>query len=262
LSTSITYRLFFLFSVVLLTTGSWVFGTSYLNEISVIVLAISLGLFSLANRDTVRREVDQISYQVVAKSGMINLIFRPFHTLEALDFKKIIATNVFVLSGLILFGVLNLLYVTSLVSATAQTLSIINGVSIFSLFVTQIGGWFFQSCMIYMFAFILGAVQPFSTYLTLLASSYVGFLIVSLITIPINVYFIPSQINAEDFRTLLQGSLLHGVLGKSGEYWSLTLVSFGIYTHEQSFTIPKSLLVSILPSVGLLLFKVIFSTFF
>jgi hypothetical protein len=261
LSISSIYRLFFTFSLILLLLGLWLFGTSYLNEISVVSLAVVLGFFCLAYFST-DREVSEISSKVSRRSGIINLLFRPFLTLETLDFNKIIATNFLILSGLIFFGVLNLLYVTNHIKANTQAISIINGVSIFSLIITQIGGCFFQACMIYMLAFILRAEQSFNTYLTLVASGYVGFLIVSIITIPINFYFISSEINPEDFKALMENSFLHGALGKAGEYWSLTLISFGIYSCEQSFTISKSLLVSIFPSVGLLLFKLVFSALF
>jgi len=109
-----------------------------------------------------------------------------------------------------------------------------------------------------MFAFILGANRSFNTYSYIVGFAYVVFLISSLVTLFLNLYFIPENLTPQEFNQLMTGSMLHGMIGKAGEYWALMLIAAGIYFSENSFSISKSLFISVFPSALILILKLIF----
>lgn len=137
---------------------------------------------------------------------------------------------------------------------------IITTIGFLNILIAQLGGFFFQSVLIYMLAYILNCKYEFNFYLKLVGISYMGFLIASAVTVLINVFYIPSGLIATDLKILIEESLAHRILSKIGEFVVLALISFGIFYHER-FSILKSPLVALLPSFLLLMFNQLFNTF-
>jgi hypothetical protein len=170
-------------------------------------------------------------------------------------------TVAIVLVGILFFGILNSQMIYNLMDASDNVIIMAKGITFFTLIITQVGGWFVQSCFIYMLSFILGGNKPFNNYLALVGFAYIGFFITSVLTILINAFFVPDQLNPFEFKELIEQSMLHGIIGKAGEYWSLALISAGIFFLEDSFSWIKSIFISLLPNFTLLSLKFVFSYF-
>jgi len=123
-----------------------------------------------------------------------------------------------------------------------------------NILIAQLGGFFFQSILIYMLAFILNGNHDFNFYIKLVGISYIGFLIASTVTVIINVFYIPNDLIATDLNVLIEESITHRILSKIGEFFVLAIISFGIFFHEK-FSVIKSLIIAILPSFLLLMFN-------
>lgn len=111
-----------------------------------------------------------------------------------------------------------------------------------------------------MLSYILNGKQKFEVYLLIVGIAYIGYFTISLLTLIINYFYIPQGIDPESFGTLIQNFKIVSIIGKSGEYWVLTIVAIGIARIEK-FDPIKSILISFLPNFGLLFFKELYSLF-
>lgn len=109
-----------------------------------------------------------------------------------------------------------------------------------------------------MLAVIFGTKKQLNSYLKIVGFAYIGFLILTIFSMLVNVYFVPNNIPLEDFKRTFDQSFVHGWMGKSGEYIVLSLISLGIYNTDD-FSFPQSIVVSVLPTVLLLVMKLLFN---
>jgi hypothetical protein len=114
----------------------------------------------------------------------------------------------------------------------------------------QIGGWLYQSLMVYLIAIVLGTRISFKRYLTFVGISYVGFLISTIISLFLNVVII-------DFSLLEENVMLRYTVGKFGEAFTLILLAFFIYYNEERFSLLRSCIVACLPTAVIILVQII-----
>lgn len=114
----------------------------------------------------------------------------------------------------------------------------------------QIGGWLYQSLMVFFIAIIFGTKISFKKYLAFVGISYTGFLISTLISLVLNVLII-------DFSILEENELLRYTIGKFGEAFTLILLAFFIYYNEERFSLFKSCCVACIPTVIIILIQLI-----
>lgn len=246
---------FFVLSVLYLVSGVLLLGVDHLNNISAGALLLAgASFFLLFNEPT--KNLTTTDGDI--KLSVINSIFRPFAVARSANAKSLGRLSIIILSLNFLMGVVALFLITSKISSTQSLVSTINTVGVLTLVVTQLGGWFFQSCLIYMLAFILDAKAVFEKYLSVVGVGYVGFLILTCLNIGLNEIYIPENISAEEFNSLLSVSLAHGIIGKTGEYWALTVIAATIYCLEDEFTLKKSIFVTVVPSFLLISLKIAF----
>jgi len=114
----------------------------------------------------------------------------------------------------------------------------------------QIGGWLYQSLMVFFIAIIFGTEISFKKYLAFVGISYTGFLISTLISLLLNVLII-------DFSLIEENVLLRYTVGKFGEAFTLILLTFFIYYNEKKFSLFKSCCVACIPTVIIILIQLI-----
>ena len=246
--------LFFLFALLYLTIGIILFGLPQLNNVSIGAITLSLVTIILIFQGEQSKEATLSP----APLPFYGIVFHPINTVKHLQVNNLSGMAIGVLIANFVLGIIGLLLVTNKISATDRIITSLNSIGILSLLITQVGGWFFQACLIYMLAYLLGAKATFEKYLVLVGLGYVGFLLLTLSTIIINYFYLPAEVSPDEFNELLSHSMLHGMIGKAGEYWTLAIIAAGIFYIEDNFSIRKSLLASVLPSLLLLSLKILF----
>jgi hypothetical protein len=114
----------------------------------------------------------------------------------------------------------------------------------------QVGGWLYQSLMVFFIAVILGTKLSFKKYLSFVGLSYMGFLISTLLSLFLNVLII-------DFSFTEDNVSLRYAIGKFGEALAMILLVFFIFYNETRFGLVKSCLTACLPTVVVILFQII-----
>lgn len=135
---------------------------------------------------------------------------------------------------------------------------IVKALNVTSIIITQFGGFCIQAILIYMLAVIFGSEKPLNAYLKIVGFSYIGFVVLTIISITINYFFVVNYKSLTDFNITYEKSIFYNWLGKSGESLVLILISLGIYNSDK-FSLPKSFVIATLPTILLLLLKTIFS---
>lgn len=182
-------------------------------------------------------------------------VFQLFYFLENKRCKKIVFSILFFT---LFFGFLNAwLIIYERANINESQKNILATMLISTLGITQFGGWFFQTVLIFMLSTVMGAKKRFNTYLKIMGISYFGFLVLSIFTLILNYFSIPKNVSLNDFNLLMKDSPIYLVAGKSGEFLVLATAAAGISNYEK-FSPMKSLLICCVPSMLLLLFKSLF----
>jgi len=114
----------------------------------------------------------------------------------------------------------------------------------------QIGGWMYQSLMVYFIAVIFGSRIRFKKYLTFVGIAYIGFLVSTFLSLIMNMLIY-------DYSIIGQNILLRYTIGKFGEAFTLILLSFFIYYNEENFSLIKSCLIACLPTLVIILLQIL-----
>jgi hypothetical protein len=114
----------------------------------------------------------------------------------------------------------------------------------------QMGGWLYQSLMVYFIAVILGTEISFKRYATFVGISYIGFLLSTLMSLVLNTMVI-------DFSIIEENVLLRYTVGKFGEALTLILLAFFIYYNERKFSLIKSCFIACFPTAIIILFQIV-----
>lgn len=158
-------------------------------------------------------------------------------------------TVFFIIVANALINIINIVYISDMVIFEIETQkTIFRYVPIATVIIAQVGGWFFQTVLIFILAELLGASKPFSYYLKILGFSYIGFLISSTIGFLYNVFAIKKEISISELQSIIYGSMEHIILGKYGEYLTLSIAAYLIYLSD-NLSEKKSLTISIIPSI-------------
>jgi len=113
----------------------------------------------------------------------------------------------------------------------------------------QVGGWLYQSLMIYFIAVVFGTKTVFRNYLIFAGIAYLGFLISTLLSLILNILIFDLSLVEED-------ELLRYTIGKFGEAFTLILMAFFIYYNEEKFNLFKSCCIACLPTVIIILIQI------
>ncbi|MEW5842839.1 MAG: hypothetical protein AB1775_06220 [Bacteroidota bacterium] len=236
----------------------YIFGNENIHVYSAIAQLISLLLCYLVYDP----EVDSLNKNALNETKQFSIKHYFDTDINLLNKKQITYFIIAVLLFNVIFAVWNLYIITSKIPLTNDNsesiIAMFKALSITTIIITQFGGFAIQSIIIFMLSIIMGSNNHLNTYLKIVGFSYIGFVLLTLILICINTFLIPNQISLSDFNTTFEKSLLHGWLAKSGEYLVLFLISLGIYNSDK-FSFPKSIFITIFPSILLTSFQLFFS---
>lgn len=219
------------------------FSTSYHNN-SLLSIVVSIFFIFLINNLTRGKleiqKIDKLSYQKLFRS----LLDMKFKTL----FISIVVFNVLVnLCGFYILQ--NKIDYTSFVT-TSLPFSVKNYITLsttLTIIMAQVGGLFLQAVLIYCLIILLDININFNETLKITTISYLGFLITSICLFFINLYTFKSEIILpNDIEMNIKSSFIIPVIGKFGEYLTLSLVTF--YLLNKNISFKKSLFVSVFPS--------------
>jgi hypothetical protein len=257
------FILFFLILSLTYTFLILLFNGNYAHLISLIAQVIALGalhfLYVSSNEAQVKEDNSQLSFL----QNLKKLIITPFILLKSIKDRNYSKEVFIVVIGNAILGVMNILSVSSKIDfeiTTEQSASIKN-IFIFTntigVALTQVGGWLFQSYLVYMLSVIVGGTGVFKDYLKLIGLAYIGFFILSIVLLVFNYWYLPDNLSSAQFTLVMKESLIHKILGKIGEFWTLTLISFGLFNLEK-FSFSKCVMVSFVPSFLLLVLNEFF----
>lgn len=220
-------------SCVFLFTFLSLFGTEDFHLFSVVSLMLSILMINFLGEKSI--EADKIS-----------IIKNNYHRILN---EKIV---LLIITANALINIINIVYISDMVIFELETQkTIFRYVPIATVVIAQIGGWFLQAVLIFILAELLGASKPFSYYLKILGFSYIGFLISSMLGFFYNVFVIEKGINISELQSIVYGGMVHILLGKYGEYLTLSITAYLIYLSD-NLSEKKSLTISIIPSVVVL----------
>ena len=112
--------------------------------------------------------------------------------------------------------------------------------------------------MIHFLAVVFNGSKPIGSYFKIVGLSYTGFLIGAVISLFYSLFTLPTtSIPIEEFNSMMNNSLVPKLIGKNAEFISLILIAYGLCKLER-FTLFKSLLIILIPSVVLILLKILF----
>ncbi|GJQ06640.1 hypothetical protein CAPN010_07980 [Capnocytophaga cynodegmi] len=224
---------FFVLSCVFLFAFLSLFGTENFHSISLISLVSSILIINFLGEKSI--ETDKF-----------NIIKNNYHRiLNGKIVLLIIIANA-------LINIINVIYISDMVTFELETQkTIFRYVPIATVVIAQIGGWFLQAVLIFILAELLGASKPFSYYLKILGFSYIGFLISSIIGFIYNLSVIERGISVSKLQSIVYGRMEHIILGKYGEYLTLSIAAYLIYLSD-NLSEKKSLTISIIPSIVVL----------
>ena len=114
----------------------------------------------------------------------------------------------------------------------------------------QIGGWLYQSVLVYLIAVILGTCLRFRDYLIFVGIAYSGYLLSTLLSLIMNLLVF-------DLQLLESNAEIRFAIGKFGEAFTLILLAFFIYFNEEKFSLIKSCLIACIPTAIIILFQII-----
>ena len=81
-----------------------------------------------------------------------------------------------------------------------SVLKIVKVLNITSIIITQFGGFCIQGILIFMLAVVCGSDKSLNSYLKIVGFSYIGFLLLTICSIFINIEFVPANIPLSEFQ--------------------------------------------------------------
>ncbi|MFC3560517.1 hypothetical protein [Pedobacter jamesrossensis] len=251
---SFTYRpflFFYLFSTLAIAGCIIFFNDLSMNFYSVCIQFLGMILTGLFFR--------KLPNIVARESGRgFERKFSVFYLLNKADNKEAKNLVFSILGATLVLGFINAwLIIFWKTDIDANQRSLLSTIFFSTLGITQFGGWFFQTVLIYMVSVVLGAKKPFGFYLRIMGISYVGFMFLAAFTLLLNYYYIPDHVTLQDFNNLIRSSPVYIIAGKSGEFLVLAMVGAAIANYE-NFTPLKALLIGCIPSIMLLVFNGLF----
>jgi hypothetical protein len=239
---------FLIISAVSFTITIYSCGNEYLNFFS-----ICSQLFSIC---VIGAFYDTKTPKLYNKNLSLNSI-NPYLIVKHINLKNINIYVILILVFTIVFGLVNTYVIVNRLEIDQNTNNFLKIISYTSLGITQFGGWFFQSVLIYTLSNIIGSKLLFNTYLKIVGIAYIGFLLLSVFTLLYNLISLPQNISIENFNELVKNSLVYSISGKVSEFFVLSIIACGISANEH-FKPTTSLFICFLPSCLLLTFKYIF----
>ncbi len=233
-------------------------NTNQVHEISLISILFSGLIFYFLPVDP----YDDYELSVIRKPHFYEVLIKPFYVMKSISKYDLTLITASVLILNLVGGIIAMLVVSEKISGNERLIEIVTNISLLSMVITQIGGWFLQACLVYMFSFIIGGDGSFNKYLMIVGIGYTGFMILSYILIGVNIIIFPNEIGLNEFNETTANSSIHMILGKAGEYYTLTLIAAGVYNLERRFSLFKCTIISVAPSFLLLLFKQLFGMIF
>lgn len=246
------YSFYFVFISIVFILLIWNFGTKEVHLISITSIILTSTLYVLADKNIIVDKVKKLHS------------FSLFNLIKIYNRRGGFKFAIFIVIGSVIVGIISIHFLTKKLNLGGEilpnnidlkkTILITNSLGVIA---SQLGGWFFQSILLYMIVYILDGENSFKNYLTIVGLSYISFLLSSIISLYYNYFFMPYFNSLFDFKNAMENNFFLNILGKISEYLSLTLIAFGIYITE-NFSLSKSLIISFLPSTFLLLLKIIF----
>jgi hypothetical protein len=114
----------------------------------------------------------------------------------------------------------------------------------------QLGGWLYQSLMVYFLAVVFGTTCRFRHYLSFVGMAYTGFLISTLLSLIMNLL-------SYDLSIIEQNVIMRYSIGKFGEAFSMILLAFFIYYNEEKFTLIRCCFIACFPTVVIIIFQIL-----
>ena len=114
----------------------------------------------------------------------------------------------------------------------------------------QIGGWLYQSVLVYLIAVVLGTSLRFRDYLVFVGIAYSGFLLSTILSLILNLL-------VYDLELIQSNNELRFTIGKFGEAFTLILLAFFIYYNEEKFSLIKSCVIACIPTAIIILFQIV-----
>lgn len=247
----------FLFVIFILISGLFtaliiLFESSNIQVISSISITVVIATLYVSGNHT------------MSDSKFSFLIFNPlFDLIDSFEKKNSswYSLSIVVLSAIV--GILSILLLVqrlnfnSLESTGIDTANLIIVTNLISIILVQVGGWILQSFMIHFLAVVFNGSKPIGSYFKIVGLSYTGFLIGAVISLFYSLFTLPTSIPIEEFNSMMNNSLVPKLIGKNAEFISLILIAYGLCKLER-FTLFKSLLITLIPSVVLILLKILF----
>lgn len=136
-------------------------------------------------------------------------------------------------------------------------------VSAVNIFLSQVGGLFFQTVLVFLLGMVLDTEISFGAYMKCVGLSYVGYLIAATILFLYNLFTMEQLYSLNDFNTIMTSSFFRVAIGKMGEFWSLTILSLLIFKCANGrVAIYWSIFNAFFPSVLILLSGIAFNLVF
>jgi len=214
----------------------YVFGYNNFHILSIISLTFSLSLICIVSY------FDKKNIQKNQKKYFLKLSYKLL--------SNHIIVSIIVINAII--NVVNIIYISNIISFDAEEQkSMFQILPVITVLIAQIGGWFFQSILIFILAELLGTEKKYNLYLKIIGFAYIGFFLSSTIGFSYNVIILKQNITIEELKFIVNDSPIHIILGKLGEYITLAIASFLIYINDK-FSEEKSLIIVTLPSILIL----------
>ena len=115
--------------------------------------------------------------------------------------------------------------------------------------IAQVGGWLYQSVLVYLLAVVFGTRIPFRSYLTFVGLAYTGFLVSTAMSLLYNIC-------CYDLQILAMNETIQYAMGKFGEAFTLILLAFFMYYNEEKFSLSLCCLIACLPTVLIILIQI------
>jgi len=241
--------------ILLLTVGLIFFENTSTHLISAGVIIATLSAFFLLS--------DSIEEDEASEEWMHSIFF-PLNVDLRHKETMYYAFAVVILSAVV--GIVNLFFFMDKVDFSSvqsdfnikRTILFSNTISVV---LVQIGGFFLQAFLTTILINIVGGTSTFENVLKITGLSYFGFLLSAMISFLYNFFALPDSLMLEDLQNAMTGNFELKLIGKSFEYYSLLLLTYGIVKLE-NFSVRKALFIAFTPGLLLMIMKLIYQYIF
>ena len=176
--------------------------------------------------------------------------------LKPLRFKKAHAIVIVLLNAILTVASIWYLYsIIDFASISEKTKTDVKSMALlynsFFVFLSQTGGWFIQTFLTYMLAVFTGIDIPFTIAAKAIGVAYTGFLLFTLIILLYNIFFLKEFSSFEQFNTYISLSKIHIILGKMGEFMTLSILAFFFIQYDNK-NLSRPMYIAYLPNIFLM----------